>query len=235
MAYIAAPLWALLLLSTLAATALAPPPDYFPEPHQLFPTFPLDRTLQITALILGTVGLLILPKFAIWAEAVLTDRAEQFGGPKRALASMIAELILSSLMAPLMLMYQTRAVLQVLSGQDGGWPANARGEGILHVLESLRACYWIALFGGAAWLTVHHFAPELAPWILPLGIPMILAPLLIAWTSRPLTHKLFQSPEELNTPEIVDTYNEIRARWHIAPAAEPDAAPIPAVASHAEA
>ena len=56
------------------------------------------------------------------------------------------------LLAPVMLMYQTRAVVQVLSGQDGGWPANQRGEGRLSLLDACRASGWIALCGLAALL-----------------------------------------------------------------------------------
>ncbi|MFD0979563.1 glucans biosynthesis glucosyltransferase MdoH [Tropicimonas aquimaris] len=212
-AYLVSLLWAGFLLSSLAAAALAPPPDYFPEPYQLFPVFPSDLTQEILALVLGIVGLLILPKFAVWAEAVLTGRAEAYGGPKRALASVVTEIALTSLLAPVLLAYQTRAVLQVLAGQDGGWPANARGEGILHLGQTLRACLWVVVWGALAYVAVLQIAPEQAPWLLPVCLPMMLAPVLVAWTSRPLTHSVFSVPEEAEVPAVVIAFREIAARW----------------------
>lgn len=212
-AYLVSLLWAAFLLTSFAAAALAPPPDYFPEPHQLFPVFPTDLTQEILALVLGIVGLLILPKFAVWAEAVITGRAAAFGGPKRALASVLAEIALTSLMAPVMLAYQTRAVLQVLSGQDGGWPANARGEGLLRIGQTLRACLWIVLWGGLAYLAVLQIAPGQARWLLPVCVPMLMAPLLVSWSSRPLTHSVFTVPEERDLPDVVADFRAISARW----------------------
>ncbi|GAA4219269.1 membrane glycosyltransferase [Sagittula marina] len=222
MAYVAAPLWGLFLLATLASTVMAPLPDYFPEAYQLFPTFPYDSTLEITTLILGTASLLVLPKFLIWIEAIATGRAQAFGGSWRSFLSMLVEIALTSVLAPIMLAFQTRAVVQVLSGQDGGWPANARGEGRLSVAQSLRASGWIVGVGLGAWGLVYLLAPNLMPWLLPIGIPMTLAPVIIAWSSRPLTHKLFRTPEERDAPQVLQDFRHIMAQW------QPAAAPLPA-------
>ncbi|MFW2589378.1 glucans biosynthesis glucosyltransferase MdoH [Sagittula sp. SSi028] len=221
MAYVAAPLWGLFLLATLAATLMAPLPDYFPEQYQLFPTFPYDRTLEITTLILGTASLLILPKFLIWIEAVATRRAALFGGAGRSFVSVVTEIALTSALAPIMLAFQSRAVFQVLTGQDGGWPANARGEGRLSVAEAFRACGWIVGLGLGSGAAVAWLAPDLIPWLLPIGLPMVLSPWIIAWSSRPLTHALFHTPEEHTTPPVLQTYREILASWSPALQTEP--------------
>ncbi len=211
--YLVSLLWAGFLIASVAATVMAPAPDYFPEPHQLFPVFPDDRTQQITALALGIVGLLIMPKFAILAEAAATRRVGGFGGVMRALGSVVTEVLLTSLIAPLMLMYQTRAVLQVLGGRDGGWPANARGEGQLTLAEAFKAAWWIMLIGLGALVATVWLSPELAPWLLPVTVPMILGPVLIAWSSRRLTYGLFRVPEERETPPVVARFREIHGRW----------------------
>ncbi|MGI3171599.1 glucans biosynthesis glucosyltransferase MdoH [Pseudooceanicola sp. C21-150M6] len=217
-AYLVSLLWAGFLIASLLATVFAPAPDYFPEPHMLFPVFPSDRTREITALVLGIIGLLVLPKLAILAESLRSGRVGGYGGLGKAAVSVVAEVLLSSVLAPVMLMYQSRAVLQVLAGRDGGWPANARGEGRLSFAEALRASAWISLSGGLAVLVVWYLAPQLTFWMLPVCLPMMAAPVLIAWTSRRVTDRLFRVPQEAEAPEVVRRYLSIAGRWTSEPA-----------------
>jgi membrane glycosyltransferase len=212
-AYIVSLLWAAFLIASVVATVLAPAPDYFPEPYQLFPAFPSDRTREIIALAIGIGGLLVLPKLSILAGAILSGRARGFGGALRAFGSVLAEILLTSLLAPLMLMYQSRAVLQVLSGRDSGWPAHQRGEGRLSLWESARAGLWIVASGAAVLALVMRIAPDLTIWLLPVCVPMLAAPLLIAWTSRPLTHAIFNVPQEAAPSPVIRSFRDWHARW----------------------
>ena len=212
-AYIVSLLWGMFLLASIAATVMAPAPDYFPEPYQLFPVFPSDRTQQIIALGMGIVGLLVVPKLGILLQAIATRRAQGFGGGALAAGSVLVELLLSSLMAPVMLMYQSKAVLQVLSGRDGGWPANQRGEGSLTLGQGLRAGLWISFFGAIALLGVWQIAPALVLWLMPVSLPMLAAPLLITYSSRQLFGGLFKTPEEDERGTVVAAYRTIHARW----------------------
>ncbi|MWD28170.1 glucans biosynthesis glucosyltransferase MdoH [Aquicoccus sp. SCR17] len=216
-AYLVSLLWGAFLIASLVATVTAPAPDYFPEPYQLFPVFPSDRTQEIIALAIGIGGLLILPKVLILGGAILSGRAKGFGGAAGAIASVVVEILLSSLLAPVMLMYQSRAVLQVLMGRDGGWPANQRGEGRLSLAEGWRAAWWITLAGALALALVTRIAPGLLPWMLPVTLPMLAAPLLIAWTSRRAGRRVFRVPGEARPPQIVVAYHGWLDRW--APAA----------------
>ncbi|GGL84653.1 glucosyltransferase [Pseudooceanicola nanhaiensis] len=212
-AYLVSLLWAGFLVASVVAAVTITEPDYFPDAYQLFPVFPDDRTRELTALALGIVGLLILPKFAILAEAALTGRARGFGGVFGALASVVTEIILTSILAPIMMLYQSRAVLQVLAGQDGGWPANARGEGRLTLGQSLRAGLWLTVTGVVTFGATLWFAPALAPWLLPVCLPMMLAPLIIAASSQPTGLAFFRVPEEGARPEVVAAYRAVRDRW----------------------
>lgn len=211
--YLVSILWGAFLVASIVATVTAPPPDYFPEPYQLFPVFPDDRTREIVALAIGIGGLLLVPKFAVWAESVVTRRVVGFGGALRALASVTCEILLSSLIAPLMLMYQSKAVIEVFSGRDGGWPATLRGEGRLSLAEGWRAGQWIAIWGAGLLAATAWFAPDLLLWLAPVGVPMLVAPLLIAWTSRPVGTALFTVPEELRPSPVVAAYRAQLGRW----------------------
>ena len=211
LAYVVSLLWASFLLVSIAATVLAPPPDYFPEPYNLFPVFPSDRTKEITALAIGIVGLLILPKLGILFDAIRSGRVHKFGTPGKVFSSLLLEILLSSLLAPVMMMFQVRAVLQVFLGRDGGWPANARGEGLIHVWEAFRASAWIVAVGAVGLAAAYYLSAGLVPWLLPVGVPMIAAPLLIAWSSRPLTHTLFRVPDEDHPSPVVARYRALMA------------------------
>ena len=209
LSYLVSLAWGAFLIVSLLAAATAGVPDYFPDAYQLFPVFPDDRTHQIVALAIGVGGLLLLPKFAIFVESVISRRARGFGGAGRAFVSVLSETVLTALIAPLMLMYQSRAVAEVLSGHDGGWPATARGEGRLTLGDGWRAGRWITLFGVAVSAFVLRAAPDLIFWLLPVTIPMLLAPLLITVTSWPLAAGVFGVPQEEVVPPVVADYR----RW----------------------
>lgn len=204
--------WGAFLIVSLLAAATAGTPDYFPDAYQLFPVFPDDRTHQIVALAIGVGGLLLLPKLAIFLESVATRRAYGFGGILRAFASVLAETLLTAFIAPLMLMYQSRAVAEVLAGRDGGWPATARGEGRLTLRDGWRAGRWITLSGVAVSIFVLRAAPDLVFWLLPVTIPMIAAPLLITVTSWPILGGVFGVPQEATVPPVVADYRRRLAR-----------------------
>ncbi|MGZ9811653.1 glucans biosynthesis glucosyltransferase MdoH [Pseudoroseicyclus sp. H15] len=217
-AYLVAIFWGAFLAASVLATITTPSPDYFPEAYNLFPAFPDDRTSQIVGLAAGIGGLLFLPKIAICAGAALSRRARGFGGALRALLSMLAEIFLSTLIAPLMLVYQSRAVGEVLAGHDGGWPATTRDGARMSLAEGWVAGRRITAWGVALIVAAFHLAPTLAPWLLPVALPMIAAPLLIAGSSAPGPRWLFRVPEEVSLPPVVARYRAYLDRWSWTPA-----------------
>lgn len=230
LSYLVSVFWGMFLLASVAAMVTAPSPDYFPEAYQLFPVFPDDRTHQIVMLAIGIGGLLLLPKLAIWAEAALTGRARAFGGGGRAAGSVLAETALTSLIAPVMLMYQTRAVFEVFSGRDGGWPSTQRGEGRLSLAEGWRAGRWVALWGLGTLAVTLWLAPGLTLWLLPVTLPAIAAPLLISLTSRPSGRGVFTVPEEWTPPPVVAAYRDHLARRPARKADHDRSRPVPRTA-----
>ncbi len=213
LSYIAPLLWLAFIVASILAPLFVPAPDYFPEPYMLFPVFPSDQASKAISLAVGVFGLLLLPKLMIATEAAVTRRARGFGGAFAALISTLWELVLSSLIAPLMLMFQTRSVLQVIFRMDGGWPPNNRGDGTLTVLEAWMASRWIVWTGLIGLAAAYWLAPALVLWLLPVALPMILAPFLISWTSRKSTGVLMRVPSELHIPKVVEAHDHILATW----------------------
>ncbi|MDR3470152.1 MAG: glucans biosynthesis glucosyltransferase MdoH [Devosia sp.] len=217
MAYIASPIWLLFLVASIASPFFAPRPDYFPEPHFPFPIFPADETMMAVALVTGIWCLLVLPKLVIVARGVLTGENAGFGGTLHAFVSTLAEVLFSSLIAPLMLWFQSRAVLQVLLGADGGWSAANRGGGRMSLGDAWAASKWIVLSGALALAAAWMIAQSMIVWLAPIAGPMLIAPIVIWATSQNAEHGvlryLFTTPSELMPPEAMITRDRILARW----------------------
>lgn len=229
MAYIAPLFWLGFILASIAAPILAPPPDYFPIPYWPFPYFPPSEASKAISLAIGIFGLLLLPKILIATRAAFTGRANGFGGARLAFLSTLGELAFSSLTAPVLLMYATRSVFQVLLGRDGGWPTNNRGDGTLTLGESFAASHWIVTIGTVGLAATWAFAPGLLLWLLPVGVPMIFAPALLRWSSLPSKGRLMGVPTEYAPAPVMVLHDQILERWTAALIPE-DAPAAPAVA-----
>jgi len=218
MAYIAAPLWALFLIAAIVAPAMKIIPDYFPQPG--LPVFPRVMQENAVALLTGVLGLLIGPKLLIFLDGMLTRRNRTFGGNIRVFTGMVTEILCTSVLAPIMMLFQSRAVLQILSGIDGGWPAANREADKVTLAESWAASWWISVVGlvtlGAAW----QLAPDYIFYILLIAGPQILAPFIISFTSHS-SHSarsgLFQTAEEAAPTPVMKAQQAILARWRKEP------------------
>ena len=212
-AYVAPLIWLGFIGASVAAEFWAGAPNYFPHANWPFPVFPNDQTSKAIGLAVGVFGLLVMPKLLLAIDAATTGRARGFGGGLRAARSVFAELLLSSLIAPVLLAFQARSVFQVLLGRDGGWPPNNRGDGGLSLREAWAASRWITACGVVGLVTAHLMAPVLTPWLLPVALPMIAAPLLISWTSRRAPAAMFRVPEDGTSPPVRRRHDGVLAEW----------------------
>ena len=217
MAYIASPIWLLFLLTSIASPFFAPRPDYFPEPHFPFPIFPADETMMAVFLVSGIWCLLVLPKLVIVLRGLFSGDNRHFGGTLQALVSTLAEVLLSSIIAPLMLWFQSRAVLQVMLGADGGWSATDRGGGRLALSDAWTASKWIVLSGILTLAFAITAAHSMIVWLIPVAGPMIFAPLVIWGTSQNAEsgwqHYLFATPPEFHPPTVMALRDQILNDW----------------------
>ncbi len=212
-AYIAPLIWLAFIAASIAAVYWTAKPDYFPQENWPFPVFPNDQTAKAVGLAVGVFGLLVMPKLLVALDAMATGRARGFGGGLAALRSVLWELVLSSLIAPVLLAFQSRSVFQVLFGRDGGWPPNNRGDGGLTLAEAFAASRWISLWGAAGMAATWILAPVLLFWLMPVTLPMLAAPVLIAWTSRRGRDVAFRVPEEAEVPAILSRHDAVLAAW----------------------
>ena len=224
MSYAASPLWlAFLVLATIAAASMVIwPIDYFPEAHQLHPVWPEWQPLRALVLILITFSLLFIPKFLAVFDTIAAGRSRHFGGGLRLFLSVLLEMIVSALLAPIRMLSHTRFVLESLFNLKLKWAGQNRsgesrwGEAILNqAFGSVLALSWT---GFAYWIDPMFFL-----WSLPVAVPLIFAAPVFVLLSRiqaGLRLKrwgLLRIPEETGGSQLLDDLNgnPIQHRAHL--------------------
>ncbi|MGV3490828.1 MAG: glucans biosynthesis glucosyltransferase MdoH [Devosia sp.] len=205
MAYAASPLWLMLLAASILAAAF--PSRYWWR----------DDETGIWVLAAAVAFVLLVPKFLILLRSSLAGRNRSFGGTVRAGLSVITEILVSTLLAPIMLCFQSKAVFEILLGLDGGWPATNRDESRVSFSTAFAASWWVTVAGAVVLAIAFAFTHDLTPWLLPVSLPAIFAPVLIVWTSHGIENGrrpiLFTTPSETDPAPIIREQQQIYAAW----------------------
>ena len=209
LSYVSALLWFIFLtLSTAEAIQNAlREPNYFPSGPSLFPEWPIWRPNWARALLGVTGMILFLPKLlSVALIAVKRREARLYGGIGKLTASVVLEILMSSLLAPIRMVFHSRFVLQNLLGRTVTWRSQGRedtetgwGEAIRHHgVDTVVACLW---GGSLFWLSPDYFW-----WLMPIIGALILSIPLSVYAShvrlgeRARAHDLFLIPEEIEPP-----------------------------------
>jgi len=211
MAYASALFWAaFLILNTIQlATQSLTSPDYFSSEPSLFPVWPRWNPEWAIALASTTALLLFLPKLLSFIWIVERGAANQFGGPARLGMSIVLEIILSTLLAPLRMWFHSKFVLLTLFGRTIKWNAQQRAASGTSWSEALRAHGVGTLFAGGWIAAVSWLNAAMFVWLLPVAIPLLLSIALSVYSSRVTLgdasrrRRLFEIPEEENPPPVI--------------------------------
>lgn len=233
MSYVSSPLWlAMLVIGLLAAwQASLTEPIYFASYQTLFPIWPVIDEGLAKGLFAIVIGMLVMPKLLSF---VLLLRhygvAHRFGGIGRAALSVVLETLFSALLAPVMMLFHSSFVAEILLGRDTGWTGQRRDDGGVGWREALRRHGGHSLVGLLFAGLAYWASPGLLPWMVPVVAGLLLAtPLTVlsgrqrlgAWTRR---RGLFLIPEETAPPLVLRRAAELSAALkRVAPVA-PDAA-----------
>lgn len=203
MSYLASPLWLIfLILTTIEAARLVLfPINYFPEPHSLFPLWPEWNPEWAIGLASSTLFLLFLPKLLAIIDVMRSRRTKHHGGFIRLVFSVISEIIVSTLLAPIRMLAHSRYVLESLLNLTLRWAGQNRtdetrwSDAILNQAPgTLLGVGWGAF---AFWLDPMFFY-----WSLPVAIPLVFAAPTSVFLSRVGPGErlrrwgIFQVPEE---------------------------------------
>lgn len=217
--YITAPMWLIFLILGLLISLQAHfiRPEYFPKGFSLFPTWPQQDPVLAAWVFGATMGLLIMPKLLAYL-ALISNREERvsFAGSFRVLCGILSETLLAALIAPSMMIFQSKAVAEILVGRDAGWQMQRRGDGEVARREINRKLAMPTLCGLSMGLSAFAVSLPLLLWMSPVIVGLVLAVPLGLLTSRPSrTAGLFATPEDNHPPPIVSRANELAASARI--------------------
>ena len=145
---------------------------------------------------------LFLPK--LMALGLVLSRPSdlrRWGGPLRLLGGFVLELALSTLIAPILMIAQTKSLIDIVLGRDAGWSAQTREDGAISWPDAARRH---ALHTGAG-IGLGVFAYLLSPttllWMIPVIAGLLLAIPLSVVTADPRYGRWVRGLGLLATPE----------------------------------
>jgi membrane glycosyltransferase len=222
MSYLASPIWLLFIVLglLLALQAHFLRPEYFPQEFTLFPTWPSYDPERALRLFAGTMVVLLAPK-VLGYILLLKDRqmVRRVGGAVRVGLSVLVETIVSSLMAPVMMLMHTTEVMGIVTGRDTGWKAQRRDDGSIPLRVVVRRHGTHTLFGVVLAAAAYAVSPVALAWMSPVILGLVLAIPVSAITGWPAVGKavrkcgLLVTPEEIDPPAVLRRANELIAGW----------------------
>jgi membrane glycosyltransferase len=218
--YVTAPLWLLFLLVGIMISLQAQfiRPEYFPRGATLFPQWPAQDPVRAAYVFGATMVLLVLPKLLGYVAALPRRQSRRgMGGALRGFVSVLMEIAISALIAPVMMLMQSRSVAEILAGRDSGWSAQRRDDGTLTRAELIRHYGFPTLLGLGLAVGAYAVSTPLLLWMSPVVAGLILAVPVAALTAHPSVGRglrragLLLTPEERMPPAVLTRANELAA------------------------
>lgn len=218
LAFLMSPAWlAVIILWAFVGVTDEMPTSYFSPTNPLMPIWPEESGYNMAwFFLLFIYGMLLFPKLAgatLFGLQPMTRKAYGSGGLY--IGSILFELFLSVLYAPIMMVQHTVATIYALTGRKTRWtPQNRTGAGY-GWLQTLRF-HWIETVFGVALLSGMIFA-DISLMILPIAVSLALAVPLSKLSAVPVANaaaRVFRldTPHTLVEPEIVSLARNERAR-----------------------
>jgi membrane glycosyltransferase len=164
----------------------------------------------------ATMSLLLAPKLLGYLAMLANGPARRgFGGTIRAFFSMLCEIIISGLIAPVMMLIQSSALAGILIGRDSGWQVQRRDDGSLPLRAVVRRYWPHTLFGLILALAAYEVSLSLFAWMMPVIIGLLVAIPLTQWSASTAAGrwlrraKLLLIPEESEPPAILRRANAL--------------------------
>jgi membrane glycosyltransferase len=222
MSYLASPIWLLFIVLgiLLALQAHFLRPAYFPKEFALFPTWPIFDPERAFRLFMCTMAVLVAPKVFGYL-LLLQDRqtVRCCGGALRIGLSVLVETVLSSLIAPVMMLMQSAEVMGIVTGRDAGWKAQRRDDGSIPLRAVARRHRTHTLCGIALAVAAYAVSPVFLAWMAPVVLGLVLAIPVSAVTGWQALGKaarrlgLLVTPEEIAPPAVLRRANELTCEW----------------------
>ncbi len=203
MAYVSAPLWLAFLLVSLSLGLLEPRISG----ASLLPWLGMSHMLKI--LWAYTLTLLFLPR--VLAVIAIMGKSEQaaYGGSLALFKSALMEAFLSALQAPIRMVAHTIFVVTALTGIGLEWKSPMREATSILWRDALQKFLPVMAVVASGMAATFHARHDALLWLLPVGLPLLLAAPLTVLTSESrwglmLRYRLWLlTPEERIPPAVL--------------------------------
>ena len=219
MSYASALLWLFFLVfsSIQAVSEAFIPPTYFPSSPTLFPIWPTWYPQWALFLLASTGVMLFLPKiFAIILTAA-KGGSKNFGGFFSMVMSVLGEILISTMLAPVRMIFHSFFVVTTLLGWKVGWNVQNRDDKGTSWEDAIRFHWWGTLlgivWGGLMWLINPGFFWWFSPiaFGLTFSIPLSVFTSRVSWGLAARRMGLFVTASELKeSPEQADMHREAK-------------------------
>jgi len=212
--YLTAPLWLVFLMLGIMISLQAQfvRPEYFPKGFSLFPKWPAQDPILAAWVFVGTMGMLIVPKLLAYILLLThTETRRKFGGGILVLAGIVVETLVSGLTAPVMMIFQSSAVGEIMLGRDAGWQVQRRDDGEISFRDTILKYSVPTLFGIAMAVSAYVVSLPLLFWMMPVILGLLLSIPIAAWSSvvSKQSSRLFNTPEQRAPPRVLLRANEL--------------------------
>jgi membrane glycosyltransferase len=216
MSYLSSPLWLLFLLVTGVEAYIQSQtvPEYF-SGDNWFPVWPESYTVEMTTVLLVTLAMLFFPKtLGVILLMFNWRRMPGYGGFIRMNLSVFLETVFTMLIAPVLMLYQSKFVAAILMRRSVGWPPQQRGDHRLRLKEACAAHWGHTLTGVVAGCASYIYVPNFFWWLTPVLAGLLLSiPVSIYSSSTHIGRTLkrwgiFLTPEEHRPPRVLHLLEE---------------------------
>jgi len=200
LAYLSAPLWLAFVLLGAGMWMFGDRTLF--DTHEAVP-------IEVAGLWLATALMLALPRVMGVAAIVMAGQQRRYGGTSALVKGALLEGGLSVLQAPVRMMAHTLFVVVALTGLKLDWKSPPREANDIGWADALRRFGSVSAVVAAIVGLVLWLQPQATLWLMPMGLPLLLAVPLTVLTSRSnlgqrlLAGRLLMTPEEHTAPHVL--------------------------------
>ncbi|MBE0453393.1 MAG: glucans biosynthesis glucosyltransferase MdoH [Roseovarius sp.] len=215
MSYLLSPAWfGLLVIWALLGNGPDSVITYFSMENPLYPVWPEMSRVNSVLILVFMYGMLLAPKLmGAMALGLGEVRIARFGGAARFGLSLVVEILLSILFAPIMMVQQMVAVLRTIVGIRPIWSPQARKGGDYN-LATVAMFHALETVSGAL-LVMGMAAGVVSLWLLPIAVSLVAAVPLSMLSGRRMG-TLMATPEMIEPPAILQLARRHREMFRAA-------------------
>lgn len=206
MTYLSSPLWFIfLVLNTWNAWS---------KEHDYFNITETASRLPPQLFLGFTFLLLFGAKFFGLLNAL--PRMKSYGGGLRVFINVMVEIVFSVILAPILMLFHSLFVIQILTGREEQWMAQNRSDTGLTWGDCFRTYGWVTALGAAGIAVIGYQFPEYLLWLILILVPWLLAVPFAKIVSSPLLGRkvhewgLFLTPEETDPPPVLHGLSQVQ-------------------------